>query len=201
MKLVFASHNRDKVIELQDALSDLPLEVSSARDYPQVGAVEETGDTLEENALLKARALFHATGELCLADDTGLEVKALGGAPGVRSARFGGPEQSYEKNLAKLLADMSQLPTAERGARFRTVVAIVFPDESELVMEGTCEGVILSEPRGEGGFGYDPVFFIPERSKTFAEMSLKEKQELSHRGRAMRKARSMLKAYLAKEAI
>ncbi len=199
MKLVFASHNQDKVVELQDALSGLPLEVSSARDHPQVGEIEETGATLEENALLKARTLFQATGVLCLADDTGLEVEALGGAPGVRSARYGGPEQSYEKNLTKLLAEMSQFPPDERRARFRTVIAIVFPDASELVMEGVCEGLILSEPRGESGFGYDPVFFIPERSKTFAEMSLEEKQELSHRGRAMRKARSMLVSFLTKE--
>ncbi len=196
MRLVFASHNPDKIRELAHALEGLPVEVVSAGEYPGSEPVEENGETLEENALLKARAVHEATGELCVADDTGLEVDALGGEPGVHSARYAGPEQSYHKNLEKLLAEMKEVPAGSRAARFRTAVAIVFPDGSELLLAGACEGEILSEPRGESGFGYDPVFYLPEKDKTFAEMTLAEKQALSHRGRAMRKARRMLAAHL-----
>lgn len=196
MRLVFASHNPDKIRELAHALEGLSVEVVSAEAYPGIEPVEETGETLEENALLKARAVHEATGELCVADDTGLEVDALGGAPGVRSARYAGPEHSYQKNLQKLLAEMEAVPAGSRAARFRTAVAIVFPDGSDLLLTGSCEGQILPEPRGESGFGYDPVFYLPEKGKTFAEMALAEKQVLSHRGRAMRKARQMLAGYL-----
>ncbi|MCK4304177.1 MAG: XTP/dITP diphosphatase [Candidatus Eisenbacteria sp.] len=196
MQLVFASRNPDKIAELRDALNNLPLEIRSAAEFPGVPEVDETGTTLEANALLKARAVHRATHCLCLADDTGLEVEALGGAPGVHSARFGGREQSYEKNLAKLLEALRGVPEAQRGARFRTVVATVFPDGAEVVVEGVCAGRILSQRRGSGGFGYDPVFCFPEAGKTFAEMSLAEKQRISHRGHAMRKARVILEEWL-----
>jgi XTP/dITP diphosphohydrolase len=200
VRLIFASRNPDKISELSDALAGLPLSVSGVADIPGVPAVEETGATLEENALLKARAVHRATGELCLADDTGLEVDALGGAPGVRSARFGGPEQSYEKNLRKLLESLAGIPEQRRGARFRTVVALVLPDGTEMLAEGVCEGLILASPRGGGGFGYDPVFHYPQAGKTFSEMSLEEKQAVSHRGRAMRQVRVILEKLLSDRA-
>ena len=196
MKLIFASRNCDKIAELRAALAGLPLEISSAADFPDLPEVAETGATLEENAFLKARAIHVRTGGICLADDTGLEVDALDGAPGVRSARFGGAEQSYERNLKKLLEAMEAVPAAARTARFRTSVAIIFPDGTEALAEGICAGTILAERRGAGGFGYDPVFFIPEVGMTFAEMSLAEKQGISHRGRAMRRARQLLEARL-----
>lgn len=197
MRLIFASRNPDKIAELRAALADLPLEISSAAEIPNLPEVEETGNTLEENALLKARAIHALTGGMCLADDTGLEVDALNGAPGVRSARFGGPEQSYARNLEKLLQVMEGIPPEERGARFRTAVALIFPDGSEKLTEGICRGTLLSASRGSGGFGYDPVFYLPELGRTFAQMSLAEKQAISHRGRAMIGARDLIAAYVS----
>ncbi len=200
MQLVFASRNRDKIAELSHALEGLPLEVREAADFPWVPDVEETGATLEENALLKVRAVHAATHALCLADDTGLEVDALDGAPGVHSARFAGPDQSYEKNLEKLIRLLEGCPAARRTARFRTVVAIAFPDGREETADGVCEGLILDHRQGTGGFGYDPVFYHPESGKTFAEMGLKEKGKVSHRGLAMARAREILARWLAESA-
>ncbi len=196
MQLIFSSRNPDKIAELSDALRGLPLEVSGAADHPEIPDVEETGAKLEENALLKARAAHRATGLLCLADDTGLEIDALGGQPGVRSARYGGPAQDYARNVARVLAELRGVPESRRRARFRTVVALVFPDGRETVVTGECHGVILTAPRGTGGFGYDPIFFAPEAGRTFAEMTLEEKQSISHRGRAMRLARAALERWL-----
>jgi XTP/dITP diphosphohydrolase len=197
LHLIFASRNADKLAELRDALRGLPIEVSSAADHPEIPEVEETGATLEENALLKARASHRATGQLCLADDTGLEIDALGGEPGVRSARYGGPSQEYARNVAKVLAAMRAVPEGQRAARFRTAVALVFPDGREEVVSGECAGRILAAPRGSGGFGYDPLFEVPELGRTFAELTLAEKQRISHRGRAMRLARRALERWLA----
>ncbi len=196
MRLLVASRNRDKIAELRHALRDLDLEITSALEWPGVPEVEETGATLEENALLKARAVHRATGEAALADDTGLEVDALNGAPGVASARFAGPEQSYARNLDKLLGLMQAVPLSQRTARFRTVAALRLPDGREWVLEGVCEGTILPQRRGTSGFGYDPVFFVPALGKTFAELTLDEKNEISHRGRAMRKVRDLLASLL-----
>lgn len=198
MRLIVASRNQDKIAELRDALRGLSVEVCSAAELPEAPDVEETGSTLRENALMKARGVHKAVGGLCLADDTGLEVGALDGAPGVHSARFGGPQQSYERNVSKLLTIMEGIAEDRRGARFRTVVALIFPDGAETVVEGTCDGRILNERRGAGGFGYDPVFYVPELKKTFSEMSLPEKQRVSHRGRAMRLAREILEAWLVR---
>jgi XTP/dITP diphosphohydrolase len=196
MLLVVASRNPDKLVELCHALAGLDLEIRSAAEFPEVPEVAETGSTLEENALLKARAIHEATGALALADDTGLEVDALGGAPGVASARFAGPEQSYARNVEKLLTLMERVPDERRHARFRTVIALRFPEGREEVVEGVCEGTILRERRGGGGFGYDPLFFVPPLGKTFAELTLEEKNRVSHRGRAMRKAPALLAAGL-----
>lgn len=197
MLLVVASRNPDKIAELRHGLAGLDVEIRSAAEFPAVPEVEEHGATLAENALLKARAVHRATGALALADDTGLEVDALGGAPGVRSGRFAGPEQDYARNLAKLLDQLAGVPADRRGARFRTVAAIVFPDGREELVEGVCEGRILERPRGSGGFGYDPVFLVPEIGKTFAELTLEQKDRLSHRGRAMRAARAILRSFQA----
>lgn len=179
-RLVLATKNPDKVAEIEAVLagSGLAGEIVRGLDWPDVN---ETGDTLEENALLKARAVVEVTGLPVVADDTGLEVDALDGAPGVRSARFAGPEAEYEDNVIKLLQEMDGIE--ERSARFRTVVALVFPDGVEIVAEGSLEGTIASEPKGKGGFGYDPVFEFD--GVTLAEMSLDQKNELSHRARAL----------------
>jgi XTP/dITP diphosphohydrolase len=176
-----ASKNPDKVGEIEEVLNGTGLtsEIVRGLDWPEV---EERGETLEENALLKARAAAEAVGLPAIADDTGLEVDALGGAPGVRTARFAGPNSTYADNVTRLLHEMEGVE--DRRARFRTVVALVMPDGVELVAEGSLEGVIAGTPRGSGGFGYDPVFEVEGR--TLSEMDVAEKNRLSHRARALR---------------
>ncbi len=181
LRVVVASKNPDKIRELEAVLTalDPPIEVVRGHDWPDV---DETEDTLEGNALLKAAAVVEATGLAAIADDTGLEVDALGGAPGVHTARFAGPEANYDDNLSKLLADLEGVD--ERGARFRTVIALVSPGEEPIVAEGIVDGEIVREPRGANGFGYDPVFLVGHR--TYAEMTDDEKNEISHRALAIR---------------
>jgi XTP/dITP diphosphohydrolase len=184
VKFVLATFNRDKARELE-ALLDLPgLEVLSLSDFLGAASPEETGASLEENALLKARAALRATGLPAIADDTGLEVDALGGAPGVHAARFAGPDASYADNVRLLLERLSGVPPARRTARFRTVCVAVFPDGMQVVGEGLLEGRITESPRGDRGFGYDPVFEVSGR--TLAELTPAEKNAWSHRGRAVR---------------
>jgi len=181
-RLVVASKNPDKIAEIEAVLGETGLvaEVVRGLDWPDV---DETADTLEDNALLKARAVCEATGLPVLADDTGLEVSALDGRPGVRTARYAGEEASYADNVTKLLESLGD--TEERSARFVTVVALRFPDGVEMVAPGHLDGMITRSPRGSGGFGYDPVFEVGGR--TLAEMSIAEKNELSHRARAVRR--------------
>jgi len=186
--LVMATANPDKATEIRDILGA----EGGVRLVPRPAGVidvEETGDTLEANSRLKAAALSAATGMPAVADDTGLEVEALGGAPGVRSARYAGEDATYADNVAKLLADLAALPGGggARRARFRTVVLVRFPDGREVWREGTVAGTIAETPRGEGGFGYDPVF-VPDEGdgRTFAELRPEEKHAISHRGRALR---------------
>jgi XTP/dITP diphosphohydrolase len=188
LTLVCASANPDKVLEIEAILGDeVRLEPRPA-DVPDV---VEDADTLEGNARLKATAVARATGRPAIADDTGLEVVALDGAPGVFAARFAGEDATYADNRAKLLAALDG--TADRRARFRTVVLIAWPDGTETVAEGACDGVIADGERGERGFGYDPVFVPVEGDgRTFAEMSDEEKNALSHRARALRNLLSLL---------
>jgi XTP/dITP diphosphohydrolase len=179
-RLVVASKNPDKVTEIEALLDGTGLanEIVRGLYWPDV---EETGATLEENARLKMRAVVDATGLPVLADDTGLEVRALGGEPGVNSARFAGPTAAYSDNVALMLERMRGW--SDREARFRTVVALGFPDGVEILAEGILEGRICHEPRGAGGFGYDPIFEV--EGKTLAEMTPDEKNSLSHRARAV----------------
>jgi len=181
VRLVLATANPDKAREIEDLLDGFEVVARPA----SVPDVEETGATLVENALLKARAVRDATGEPAVADDTGLEVDALHGAPGVRSARFAGPAATSDENVDKLLAALAGVPPGSRRARFRTVAAACLPDGRELVAEGAVDGVITGARRGSGGFGYDSVF-VPDDGdgRTFAEMTLAEKQAVSHRFRA-----------------
>ena len=180
-RLVVASKNPDKVEEIESVLagSGLAGEIVKGLDWPDI---PETGATLEENALIKARAVVEATGLPVVADDTGLEVSALSGAPGVHTARYAGPEATYQDNVALMLQSLAG--EEQRTARFRTVVALVFPDGSEVLAEGSLEGRITKEPRGVAGFGYDPIFEVDGR--TLAEMSMDDKNLLSHRARALR---------------
>ena len=197
-RIVLATHNRDKLKEIRRLLDPAQFELLTLDDFDDFPEIEEDGATLEENALKKAREVYRATGLLSVADDTGLEVDALGGRPGVYSSRFAGEDASYADNVRKLLEEMKDVPQDERTARFRCVVAIV-DGTRETTVEGICEGRITTEPRGRGGFGYDPVFWVPEAGKTFAEMSAEEKNAVSHRGRAFRKAAQVLQQWFGGE--
>lgn len=180
-RLVVASKNPDKISEIEEILRSLSLtdEIVRGLDWPDI---EETGRTLKENALIKARAVVEVTGLPVVADDTGLEVDALDGLPGVNTARYAGPGASYEDNVSRLLESMDGVE--DRKARFRTVVALVMPDGVEVTAEGSVEGVITKKRRGGGGFGYDPVFEVD--GQTLAEMPAEDKNALSHRARALR---------------
>lgn len=180
-QVVVASKNPDKIAEIEEILrtGDVAGEIVRGLEWDDI---PETEPTLEGNALLKARAVAAATGLPAIADDTGLEVEALGGAPGVRTARYAGPDASYADNVTALLSALDGVD--DRRARFRTVMALVTPDGTELIAEGEIVGSIASSPRGESGFGYDPVFEVDGR--TLAEMPTAEKHAISHRGRAIR---------------
>ena len=191
MKIVLATHNHDKEIELQHSLRGLDVDICSLSEYPDIGEIEETGTTLLENSLLKAHTVHDRTGLPTIADDTGLEIDALDGAPGVYSARFAGLNATYEDNVNKLLSVMENVPDDMRSAKFRTVISFV--DEiQELWTEGFIEGIITETPRGNMGFGYDPIFYVPRLEKTFAELSTDEKNKISHRGLALQKLRKIL---------
>jgi XTP/dITP diphosphohydrolase len=185
-RLVLGTRNRKKRDELADLLRELPLEVVDLSAYPSAPEVEETGTTFEENARLKAAGVAKAIGEWVLAEDSGLVVPALKGRPGVYSARYAGTHGDDAANNRKLLAELAPLPDDRRAAYYVCVAALADPrGEVRAVAEGRCHGVIAKEPRGDGGFGYDPLFLVPEYHKTFGELSQRVKQALSHRARAI----------------
>jgi non-canonical purine NTP pyrophosphatase (RdgB/HAM1 family) len=186
MQLVIATRNRHKLEEIRAIFAFNHLAISSALDFPEVPDVEETGTTFEENALLKARALTAATGRWAMADDSGLEVDALNGAPGVYSARYAGEPVNYAANNEKLIRELAA--ASNRKANFRTVLALVAPDGRSWTVEGRCDGHIIHAPRGEKGFGYDPLFVADGETRTFAEMPAAEKNKISHRARALARA-------------
>lgn len=192
MRIVVATRNRGKLEELSGMLSPMGVEVKSMDDYPHIPDVLEDGKTFEENAIKKARAVAEATGEIALADDSGLEVDLLGGAPGVYSARFAGEERDDRANNEKLLRLLAGAPREKRGAAFRCVVALAQPGGWVFTTEGACRGVIGDRPEGEGGFGYDPLFIVPELGKTFAQLDMETKNSISHRGKAFALAREII---------
>ena len=183
MELVFATNNKHKIKEINDLLDD-NFTILGLADTGITEDIPEEAETLEENALFKARYVHEKTGLNVFADDTGLEVSSLGGAPGVYSARYAGESKSFDDNIEKLLREMKDM--TERSARFRTVIALIL-DGSEYLFEGMVEGEIIMERRGSGGFGYDPVFLASGYDLTFAEIPLSEKNRVSHRAKAMRK--------------
>ena len=187
-ELVLASGNKGKLAEFQRLLEGLDVQIHSMKAYPEIGEIVEDGSTFAENALIKARAVCKATGKPAMADDSGLAVDALNGAPGIYSARFAGEQRSDADNNAKVLQLLEGVEDNKRTARFFCVIAIVLPDGREYTVEGTCEGTILRALRGEGGFGYDPLFYVESLDKTFAELTMEEKNRISHRGNANRKA-------------
>lgn len=184
MKILLATLNQGKVRELQNLLVDESIEVLSLRDIPDWEDVEETGVTFADNAALKARVAVQRTGLIALADDSGLEVDALDGAPGVYSARYAGEPKSDERNTDKLLHSLDTIPEEKRTARFRCALVMVTPFGKEYLTEGAVEGRILTQRRGSDGFGYDPVFYLPEFARTMAELTMTEKNSLSHRAQA-----------------
>jgi XTP/dITP diphosphohydrolase len=194
-RIAIASRNPGKIREILQICSDWPVEwVTHTNDPAPWPEVEETGQTYLENALLKAHAVARSLGIPGLADDSGIEVDALQGAPGVRSARFAGREATDEDNLRTLIERVAPVPEIERTARYRCVAACGWPDGHEAWAEGTCEGALIIEPRGSGGFGYDPVFLPVGDVRTMAELTDQEKNAISHRGRAFRALRARLAA-------
>ncbi len=197
MKLVLATRNQHKVSELSRMLADLGLELSSCRDFPDVPEVVEDGATLRENAIKKAMEVSRATGLAALADDTGLEVEYLEGAPGVFSARYAGAEATYDDNNRKLLTALAGVPTSGRRAVFRCVVALALPGQEAMTVEGHTDGTILECRRGRGGFGYDPIFLPDGHERSYAEMAGEEKNTVSHRGKAIQRAHELLAVILS----
>jgi XTP/dITP diphosphohydrolase len=195
-RVVLASRNQGKIAELRALLSGLDVAVLGLGDFPDIGEIPETGATFLENARIKARAVCRATGLVSLADDSGLCVDALDGAPGVYSARYAGEDASDAANNAKLLAAMAQVPPDRRSCRFQCVVVAVAPDGRELTAEGLWEGRLALAPSGQAGFGYDPLFFDPELGRTAAEMPPAEKNARSHRGKALAALAAMWPTFL-----
>jgi XTP/dITP diphosphohydrolase len=193
MRLLVATNNAGKVREYDDLLRGLDLELWGLADIGLEWQVDETGHTFDENAQLKARAYCRASHLLTLADDSGLEVTMLGGAPGVHSARYAGQGASDADRIRKLLAALDGVPWDDRAARFRCVIALAWPDGRLETFEGQCEGVIALEPKGTNGFGFDPVFYLPELNCTMAELPMDVKNRISHRARAAALVRARLK--------
>lgn len=199
-RIVFATGNEGKMREIRMILGDAGLRAVSMREAGIEAEIEENGTTFEENAVIKARAVMERCGEIVMADDSGLEIDYLGGAPGVYSARFMGEDTSYDVKNRALLEKLKGVPEERRGARFVCVVACALPDGRILTSRGVMEGIIGQEIRGGNGFGYDPIFFLPEYGMTSAEISPELKNELSHRGKALREMKRRLFAALRGEA-
>ncbi len=196
-RLLLATRNRDKVEEIREALAGLEIDLLTVDELGPLPEVIEDQETLKGNAIKKAATLASLSGLLSLADDTGLEVDALNGAPGVYSSRYSGENATYAENVTRLLSELEGIRPAERTARFRCVIAIADARGVETV-DGVCEGLIIDEPRGSGGFGYDPVFMVPDTGKTMAELSMAEKNRISHRGRALARMRVVLEKRLGR---
>ena len=192
MEIVLASRNRKKIEELKSLLADMPVEVRSLADFPDVPETPETGNTFAENAELKAKAAAESTGRIALADDSGLEVDALEGQPGILSNRFAGPDATDQDKYMRILELLEGVPDEERTARFRAAVAVATPEGETVLVEGTCEGRIAREPRGENGFGYDPIFYLPDLGLTMAELPSQKKNRISHRAKALQSAKKVL---------
>lgn len=195
MEIVLATRNHNKLREFREMLQELQVRVRSCDDFPGCPDAVEDGNSFAENALKKARLVAAHTGRLTLADDSGLEVDMLGGAPGIYSARYGGVQGDDRSNIEKLLRELAGVPRARRTAQFRCVIAIVAPGGREETVEGVCRGVIIEQPRGTGGFGYDPVFLDEASGLTFAEMDAGHKNSISHRSRAVQELKKVLPGF------
>lgn len=194
-KIIFATGNKGKIKEIQEILQDMDVEILTMKEAGINIDIEENGSTYEENALIKARAVSNYTDAIVMADDSGLEVDAMDKQPGVFSARFMGEDTSYRIKNAAIIKNLEGLEGQERSARFVCAIATVFPDKSEVTTRATVEGQIGFEEKGENGFGYDPIFYVPEFGKTTAELSPEEKNQVSHRGKALRLMKEELLKY------
>ena len=199
MDLIIATSNKNKLKEFKELLKGFPFTILSLADFPHIPPVVENGNSFYENALKKATTVAHITGKLTVADDSGIEVEALGGKPGITSARFAGEGASDEENNAKLLGELADVPPEKRGACFKCVLVVAPAEGKTDFVEGECKGTIINEPRGKYGFGYDPLFLVPEYNKTFSEITPEEKNKISHRSRALRKLLEILPRYLQGE--
>ena len=194
MELIIATRNKGKIREIREALKGLGLRLYALSDFSDGPEIEEDGKSFAENALKKARFYSKVFGKLTLADDSGLEVDCLKGLPGIYSARYAGKGASTRDNNQKLLNEMEGISLSKRGARFKCVMAMVSPGGREAIAEGSCKGRIGFKEKGRKGFGYDPLFILPKYGKTMAELSLEEKNKMSHRGKALRKIRKLIKS-------
>lgn len=192
-RILFATGNQGKMKEVREILADLGVEVISMREAGVSAEIVEDGETFEENAVIKARTIMELTGEITLADDSGLEIDALGGEPGVYSARYMGEDTSYHIKNNDLIRRLSQVPRQQRTARFVCSIAAAFPDGEIITTDGVIEGLIGYEEAGENGFGYDPIFVVPQLGCTTAQLSDEQKNEISHRGKALRKMKEELR--------
>jgi XTP/dITP diphosphohydrolase len=190
--IIIATKNKGKAQEFEKLFQPLGLSVKTLLDFPELDDVEETGTSFEENAVLKAETISKRLGLKVLADDSGLEITALEGRPGIYSARYAGNEKNDEENIDKILAELEDVPEAERSARFCCALALAEPGKQTIVVFGTCEGIILRERRGTNGFGYDPVFYVENEKKAMAELSSEKKNEISHRAMAIKKLEDVL---------
>ncbi len=199
MDIVLATRNEGKVREFLKLLAGLDLNILSMNNFPDIGDIEESGTTFEANALLKARTVSSKTGLIAIADDSGLEVDALDGRPGVYSARYAGEAASDRENYLKLLEEMKDVPEGSRGAAFVCTIAASAPSGESITTVGRCKGEIASGPEGEGGFGYDPVFYLPDLACTMASIPKEEKNNISHRGKAVKELKKILPAFLDRQ--
>lgn len=195
-RIILASNNQGKLKEMQEILGDLGIQLVSMHDAGVDLDIDENGTTFEENAIIKAKAVMEATGEVALADDSGLEVDYLNKEPGVYSARYMGYDTSYEIKNQSIIDRLKGVEGKERSARFVCAIAVVFPNGDKIVTHGTMEGLIAEEPHGSNGFGYDPIVYLPEFNKTSAELTAEEKNRISHRGKALDNLKNRLNKYL-----
>jgi XTP/dITP diphosphohydrolase len=196
-ELVIATKNLGKVREIRKALKGFKLRTHTLSDFPDVPEIREDGKSFTENALKKGRFYSKYSGKLTIADDSGLEVDALRGLPGIHSARYAGERASSRENNRKLLKEMEEIRFSKRGARFRCVIALVSPDGREAIAEGTCRGKIGFREVGKKGFGYDPLFILSQYGKTMAQLSIEEKDRISHRGKALRKLSKNIRSFMS----
>jgi XTP/dITP diphosphohydrolase len=195
--VIVATRNKGKIREIRQALKGLGLRIHALSDFSWVPEIEEDGKSFAENALKKARFYSKYFGKLTIADDSGLEVDGLNGLPGVHSARYAGEGASSQENNRKLLREMQGLPISKRGARFKCILVIASPDGKDVTVEGSCKGRIGFREKGKRGFGYDPLFILPRRGKAMAELSLEEKNRISHRGKALKKLKRLITNFQA----